>query len=255
MRWLPSIIHKFLKLIKTGSLTQDFRPSSLTNCHCKVFERMIHFCLMWYFQSKSLLSPSQFGFRRARSTAEPIARLETYILTAFARRESVIAIFFDLKKAYGTIWRYHILHHLGCQLGIRENMGFFFTAFFQDQSFCVKVSSPISSSFPLLFQVLPPGVRFSLYIDDLASYAAGFSLPLLHHLLKSAISSVSQWATNHGFRFSTAKSFSIFFTRSWKAPPFYHPTCTMLPSSTALQVNSLASHLTSALHGETISYL
>ncbi len=76
---------------------------------------------MWYLESKSLLSPSQFGFRLARSTAEPLARLHTYITTAFARMESVIAIFCDLEKAYDTTWRYHILHLLS-SIGINGNM-------------------------------------------------------------------------------------------------------------------------------------
>ena len=54
---------------------------------------------MWYLESHNLLSPSQFGFRRARSTADPLAHFETYITSAFARHESVLAIFFDLEKA------------------------------------------------------------------------------------------------------------------------------------------------------------
>lgn len=63
---------------------------------------MVNFRLMWYLESHNLLSPSQFGFRRARSTADPLAHFETYITFAFARHESVLAIFFDLEKAYDT---------------------------------------------------------------------------------------------------------------------------------------------------------
>ncbi len=79
---------------------------------------------MWYLESKNLLSPCQFGFRRARSTADPLTHIDTYIKSVFARRESLLAIFFDLDKAYDTTWRYHILHQL-TSLGLKGNMAVF----------------------------------------------------------------------------------------------------------------------------------
>ena len=108
---------------------------------------MINPRLMWLLESKSLLSTSQFGYSRARSTAEPLSRLDTYITTAFARQESVIAVFFDLEKAYDTTWRYHILQQLS-SINIRGNMGAFLAHFLQNRSFRVKVASFISPSFP-----------------------------------------------------------------------------------------------------------
>ena len=65
---------------------------------------------MWYLESKDLLSPSQFGYRHAKSTADPLAHIENYILNAFASQQSVLAVFFDLQKAYDTTWRCHIVH-------------------------------------------------------------------------------------------------------------------------------------------------
>lgn len=69
-------------------------------------------CLIWYLESKQQLSSSQFGFRHCRSTSNPLAYIETLILTAFTTRESILAIFFDLEKAYDTTWKYYILHKL-----------------------------------------------------------------------------------------------------------------------------------------------
>ena len=117
-QWRNAFILPFLKSNKFGALPQDYRPIALISCVCKLLERMINFRLMWYLETKSLLSPSQFGFRRARGTAEPLTRIQTCITSAFARRESVLAVFFDLEKAYDTTWRHHILHQtkpLCCQ--------------------------------------------------------------------------------------------------------------------------------------------
>ena len=238
-QWREALIFPFLKQNKPGTQPQHFRPIALTSCVCKLLERMINSRLMWLLESKSLLSPSQFGFRRARSTADPLARLHTCISSAFARTESVLAVFFDLEKAYDTSWRYHILHQVSCA-GITGNMGVFLQNFLRDRSFRVRVASSYSPSFRLhegvpqgsvlsttlfllainnIVSVLPSGVRSSLYVDDFAIYASGVPSPSFFTLLQSAVSAVSSWATEHGFRFSVAKSFSIFFSHSRTVRP------------------------------------
>ncbi len=185
---------------------------------------MVNFKLMWHLESKNLLSPCQFGFQRARSPADPLPHINTYIKSAFARRESVIAVFFDLEKACDTTWRYHILHQLA-SLGLKGNMAVFIQSFLFHCSFRVQISSSISSSFTqyegvpqgsvlsiTLFLIAvngivstpPLGVRSSLCVDDLAIYSSGPSLPALHTLIQSAISSTSSWATTYGFRCSAA---------------------------------------------------
>ncbi len=199
---------------------------------------MVNFRLMWHLESKNLLSPRQFGFRRARSTADPLTHIDTYIKSAVAHRESVLAAFFDLEKAYDTTWRYHILHQLA-SLGLKGNMAVFIQSFLSHRSFQVQISSSISSSFTQyegvpqgcvlsttlfviavngIVSILPLGVRSSLYVDNLAIYSSGPSLPALHTLIQSAISTTSSWATTHGFRFSPTKSFSITVNPRYNKP-------------------------------------
>ncbi len=117
-QWREALILLFLK---PNSLPQDYRPIALTSCICKLLEHMVNSGLVWFLESKSLLSPSQYGLRWACSTAEPLAFLESYIITAFARHDSVLAIFFDLEKAYDTTWRYHILHQPIIPISRRSN--------------------------------------------------------------------------------------------------------------------------------------
>jgi len=122
--WREAIVLPFLKPNKTGTLPQDYRPIALTSCLCKLMEWMINFRLMWYLEYHQIISPNQFGFRRGKSTANPLAYAETLITSAFARRESVLAVFLDLEKAYDTTWWHHILQQLYLH-GIRGNMGFY----------------------------------------------------------------------------------------------------------------------------------
>ncbi len=48
-------------------------------------------------------------FRKNRSTMDHLVTLTTQISTAFVLRQHLVAIFFDIEKAYDTTWRYGIL--------------------------------------------------------------------------------------------------------------------------------------------------
>ncbi len=130
------------------STLRVYRPVALTSCICKVLECVVNSRLMWFLESESLLSSSQYGFRRARSTAEPLAFLESYITTAFVRHDSVLAIFFNLEKTYDTTCvttSYNSLSPLASQAIWESSSNLFFP--------------PASSVF-----------RSSPYVDDLAIY-------------------------------------------------------------------------------------
>ena len=73
---------------------------------------MINKRLVWYLESNNLITKFQSGFRAERSTNDNLVRLETFIRDAFIKREHVVAVFFDLEKAYDTTWRYGILKDL-----------------------------------------------------------------------------------------------------------------------------------------------
>ena len=241
--WKIAIILPFLKPSKSGHLPSDYRPIALTSCLCKLLERMVNCRLMWFLESKQLFSFFQFGYRRALSTLDPLIRLESTIRSALAVGDTVIAVFFDLEKAYDTTWRYHILKTLHSR-GINGNLGVFIQNFLTDRTFRVRIKDNLSKSFPQyegvpqgcvlsttlfllaindIVTALPPGVHYSLYVDDLAIYVKGSDIPPLQSLLQSAVMSVSRWASNHGFRFSTAKSCAITFTRkrAIPQPPIY----------------------------------
>ena len=49
---------------------------------------------------------------KKRSTADHLVRFDSYMRNAFAKKEHVLAIFFDLVKAYDTTWKHGILSDL-----------------------------------------------------------------------------------------------------------------------------------------------
>ena len=76
---------------------------------------MINLRLTWFLESNNLLSNLQTGFRAKRSTIDQIVFIETLIREAFIKKEHLVAVLFELEKAYDTTWPYDILKDLGLQ--------------------------------------------------------------------------------------------------------------------------------------------
>lgn len=79
---------------------------------------MINDRLVYWVETKGKLENYQSGFRKGRGTMDPILRLEDDIKKAHVNRESVIAVFLDIEKAYDMLWIDGMLLKLN-QLGLK----------------------------------------------------------------------------------------------------------------------------------------
>ena len=104
--WRLATIIPIPKPGKDHAEPTNYRPIALTSCLCKTLERMTNKRHVWYLESNNLITKFQSGFRAERSTNDNLVILETFIRDAFIKREHVVAVFFDLEKAYDTTWRY-----------------------------------------------------------------------------------------------------------------------------------------------------
>ena len=141
--WRLATIIPIQKPGKNPAEPTNYRPIALTSCLCKTLERMINKRLVWYLESNNLITPIQSGFRSESSTNDHLIRLETFIRDAFVNREHVVAVFFDLEKAYDTTWRYGILKDLH-DLGLKGRLPMFIQSFLEDRTIQVRVGSTLS---------------------------------------------------------------------------------------------------------------
>ena len=231
--WKIAIVIPIKKPNKDPYQTTSYRPIALTSCVCKVMEKMINSRLVWHLETKKLLSPFQFGFRKNRSTLDPLLRLSNQIQQGFVQNCQTIGVFFDMEKAYDTTWRNGILKQLQ-KMGIKGNLIRFIHSFLSNRFIKVRVGNVLSNAFKqeegvpqgsvlsvTLFAVaingildeVPNPVRASLFVDDLAIYCTAYDAISACRYVQKAINAVSKWAKMNGFKFSAIKTVAIRFTR------------------------------------------
>ena len=109
---------------------------------------MINTRLVWYLEFNNLISPVQSGFRSEHSTNDNLFRLESCIRDAFVKKEHIVAVFFDLEKAYDANWKYDILRDLH-EFGVMGRLANFLESFLANRSIQVRVGSTLSDTFGL----------------------------------------------------------------------------------------------------------
>ena len=144
--WKEAIVVPIPKLNKDLSDPTKYRLIALTSCLCKTMERRVNDRLVWVLESNKLLSKFQCGFRKDHSTLDHLVRFEHFIREAFARKKPVLAVFFDLEKAYYTTWKHGILTDL-FYLEFRGKLPIFIQNFLSDRHFQVKSGSTFSNSY------------------------------------------------------------------------------------------------------------
>jgi len=144
--WRSSTVILVLKPRKEGSDPGSYRPIALTSCICKIMERMINDRLVWYLESNKLLTSVQCGFHKHRSTTDHLVCLETFVREAFVQQQHCVAVFFDLEKAYDTMWEYGIMQDLH-DAGLRGRLPLFIEGFLSNRQFQVRLSAYYSQLF------------------------------------------------------------------------------------------------------------
>jgi len=122
--WKESIIVPIRKPGKDPHNPSSYRLITLTSQVGKTMEKMVNDRFNYWVGSKGLLNSYQSGFRRGRGTMDPVVCLEDVIRRAQVNRESVVAVFFDIEKAYDMMWTNSLLIRMQ-QMGIGGRMRLF----------------------------------------------------------------------------------------------------------------------------------
>lgn len=231
--WLKSVITPILKDGKPKAQISSYRPISLTCTMGKLLEKIINKRLMWILERRNLISPLQSGFRQGRSTIDNIINLESEIQESFANKEILVAIFFDIEKAYDMTWRFSIMRRLQ-QWGFRGNIMAYIKNFLSARSIQVRIGGTLSTertlqngipqgstlsvtlfliAFNSVAEKISRPVRSTIYADDLVIYLRGKNIKTVQDTLQSTLNALNNWTRTSGFKFSPLKTKCIVFSK------------------------------------------
>ena len=230
--WREALIISIPKPGKDHFNPLNYRPIALTSCICKTVERMVNERLVWYLEKNGLLAKQQCGYRSNRSTVDHLVRLETFIRDAFIHNQHLVAVFFDLQKAYDTTWKYGILKDLH-NMGLRGNLPIFIGNFLSNRTFQIHLGTILSDKIfhqeegvpqgailsTTLFNVkindivkqVDPGVECSLYVDDFVIMYRSPTIDAIQRKLQHTIHRLEKWTLENGFTISKNKTVAMHF--------------------------------------------
>lgn len=219
----------------------NYRPISLLGVFSKLLEKIMNMRLTSFLEYHNLISPRQFGFRKARCTEDAVSLLTSTVSAYLDTGQCCIGVFLDLAKAFDTVSVPILLKKLEC-LGIRGIPLDWFKSYLTERRQCLQVSSTRSEAQTIHFGV-PQGsilgpTLFKLYIndihelsinnaeivcyaDDTAVVFHGSSWQSVSCAAETGMSQINAWLQQNLLTLNTQKTMYVCFHKtSASAPPF-----------------------------------
>ena len=201
-------------IFKSGSRSDanNYRPISVISVFSRILERIVHDQMYDYLRSRGILTINQSTFQKLCSTVTSLIDSTEFWYENIDHRKVNLAIFLDLKKAFGTVDHEILLEKLEAY-GIRELAGNWFRSYLEGrQQYCklncyesraktVTCGIPQGSCLgPLLFIVYLndfekclKASKAGMYADDTQVSLASSSVDELVPKAQDELSNISEW--------------------------------------------------------------
>ena len=228
-------IARVVPVYKNGSSENvaNYRPISVLPIFSKILEKCMYNRLFYFISKYNVLSLNQYGFRPGHSTSSALIDFVHTVVNALDKKNYMIAMFLDLKKAFDTVDHHILLHKLELY-GIRGIVLKLFESYLSNIKQYVEISKCKSQQRTISCGV-PQGsilgsLLFLLFINDLSKvskllhcimFADDTSLFLshpnyqdLHNLFNSELELISEWFYANKMIINVAKTSYIIFSNS-----------------------------------------
>ncbi|KAL7296758.1 hypothetical protein TKK_0010168 [Trichogramma kaykai] len=102
-QYFPPDWNNYLVLFIPKGNSDKVRPISLASCILKILEKLIKERLQWWLEKNDILSKTEFGFRENKSCIENLNILVSDIQKNFYTKDTVSALFLDIKGAFDNV--------------------------------------------------------------------------------------------------------------------------------------------------------
>ena len=168
-QWSEGIIVPLFKKNDPNDVN-NYRGVTLVSCFSKIFTGVLNNRLKNWVEDNNVLSDSQFGFRKGRSTTDACFVLNAAIQKILSEKGRLYCAFVDFKKAFDSVYLNGLWHKL-LKLGINAKMLRIIRDMYNNVKTCVRSCRSYSDFFECAVglkqgEVISP-LLFSLFIEDL----------------------------------------------------------------------------------------
>jgi len=215
---------------KNKEIMNNYRPISLLPIFSKLLEKIVHKRLYNFFNSQSILYPSQYGFRPNHSTNHAIHEFVDGVTASLENKQHTLSVFLDLSKAFDTIDHNILLGKLSWY-GVRGKALDWFRSYLENRQQYVEYCHTESSILtvpcgvpqgsvlgPLLFIIytndLPNCLKNSkaiLFADDTTIYISSNDTRQLYISANLELQSLTEWFRANKLSLNVAKTHYVFF--------------------------------------------
>ena len=211
---------------KNGKLSDpsNWRPITQTSIFAKIFEKLVHRRVMFYFMENDILSHFQYGFCRGKSTQQSVFDFVKYVYSSLNNKKLFTAICLDVCKAFDCINHDILLLKLS-KIGFSENTITWFKSYLNRTQVVtfkncssdeLKIKTGIGQGTilgPLIFIfyindiVQTKGnLRINMYADDCLLFKTGNNWNIMKEHVQSDLNNVQSWCVRNRLKLNVAKS-------------------------------------------------
>lgn len=223
---------KVTVLYKKGNKNElgNYRPVSILSVFSKGLEKVILLRMTTFADNHDLISSSQFGFRKHRSTELALLAQKEHILRNFEKRKLTLGLFVDFTKAFDYLDHNLLLKKLD-MYGFRGHVSKLLRSYLSSRRQYVHINGhsseikPIESGVPqgsilgpFLFNVyindivnISHSTQFFIYADDASLLFDGDDASELIDNANETLEKLNRWSRHNALKINAVKTKAVIF--------------------------------------------